>query len=258
MSVASELRDYVKTHFVTRDIFLTAANIDDGFFEQLIGHQILPGAIYRIWRNGAIWSPIGGHVGKATLGEPESEWFSPAALWWARRAWVLASSDQLTMPQLAARLQVQFKADFTTALRSSNAAHYGYPELFENGDFSIDRCAGIAASEWADWINGGYGVCLRRFDGRHLVAKTSEAGRIKILTSNGTKQQLSPEERLDLLDALENLETVMLPFAPHQRPFGTPGKWIDIIMARYGLGHIPLVRRALTEATAAADNRLCA
>lgn len=58
MSVASELRDYVKTHFVSRDIFLAAANINDGFFEQLIGHQIIPGAIYRIWRNGAIWSPL--------------------------------------------------------------------------------------------------------------------------------------------------------------------------------------------------------
>lgn len=258
MSVASELRDYVKTHFVSRDIFLAAANINDGFFEQLIGHQIIPGAIYRIWRNGAIWSPIGGHVGKATLGEPESEWFSPAALWWARRAWVLASSDQLTMPQLAARLQAQFIADFTAAVQSSDVAQHGYPDLFENDTLFVDRCAGVAASEWGDWINGGYGVCLRRFDGRHLIAKTGEAGRIKFLTDNGTKQHLSPDERLDLLDALEKLDAVMLPFAPHQRPFGTPGKWIDAIMDRYGLGHIPLVQSALPEAKIEADNRLCA
>tara|TARA_R110002020_G_scaffold25225_6_gene82120 strand:- start:4114 stop:4329 length:216 start_codon:yes stop_codon:yes gene_type:complete len=70
--------------------------------------------------------------------------------------------------------------------------------------------------------------------------------------------QLAHAERIELLDALETLDAVMLPFAPHQRPFGTPGKWIDTVMSTYGFGSVPLVQHASVEMPTAASAQLCA
>jgi len=43
------------------------------------------------------------------------------------------------------------------------------------------------------------------------------------LTDEGRAEHLAAPDMDRLLTALEELEAVMLPFAPHQRPHGTPG-----------------------------------
>lgn len=75
--------------------------------------------------------------------------------------------------------------------------------------------------------------------------------------TNGTKHKLSPDERLDVFNALEKLDVVMLPFAPHRPPFGTLGKWVDMTTAKYELGDVLLLQPALAEVTTN-SNCLCA
>jgi hypothetical protein len=258
MLMAEKLRQYVAQHFVSRSDFTRAAAIDEPFLEQLIDVEAVPGAIYRIWSTGTIWSPIGGQVGPRRSGPPSSEWYSPAALWWARRAAALHNACRTDVGSIAARFRESFKAEFHAAIRTEPSARIGYAELFEDGAINDDKCDALVLSEWGDWINGGYGVCLRRFDAAHLIAKTAQSARVRQLTDSGNKPSLSPEERIDLLEALDRLDAVMLPFAPHQRPHGTPGKWIDAIMAKYDLGIVPLVLHDSHAMAVATDDRLCA
>jgi hypothetical protein len=258
VSIADELQRYVVQHFVSRSEFVRAAAIDDQFLQSLVDADAVPSAIYKIWAKGTIWSPIGGWVGPKISDPPSSEWYSPAALWWTRRAAALHSAGMTDIGAIAAQFRDNFTTEFRTTVNSNPKARVGYVELFENGQINDDRCRTLALSEWGDWINGGYGVCLRRFDAAHLVAKTSESARIRQLTDAGTKSSLSLAERIDLLDALERLDAVMLPFAPHERPHGTPGKWIDATMQKYGLGAVPLVQHRSSAIPMAVDDRLCA
>ncbi len=107
-----ELTRHVDRYFVGRSQFLHSAGIDDTFFQDLISARALPGQIYRLWDNGSFWSPIGGQVGIVATHEPEFEWYSPAAIWWAGRAKVLASSQNITPEQSCPRLARVFLRGF--------------------------------------------------------------------------------------------------------------------------------------------------
>lgn len=255
MRATVELLEYLNRHFIDRAKFLTSANIDDRLFTGLIDARALPGPIYKVWSSGSLWSPMLDWVGPALDTAPDAEWYSPAATWWARRAKVLAETG-VDASAIARTLFEAFRADFVDTIAALPVAKFGYDHLFTEGKISVERSLEMAAEEWDDWINGGYGVCLRRFDARSLVIKTSEAKRVQSITNCGRKDTLTAHEKLDLLDAMERLETVMLPFAPHERPCGTPGFWIDEPLAKYGMGSIPFVRSTMNAALAAP--RLCA
>jgi hypothetical protein len=241
MPVTDELLKYLNRHFVNRADFLAAANIARSFLHDLIDAHAMPGPIYRVWHDGSMWSSIGGWIGPVREAAADSDWYSPAGIWWARGAKVLAETGA-NASSIAETFTDAFRADFIAAVASLPVAKFGYAELFADGKACSERSAEMAAQEWSDWINGGYGVCLRHFDARSMVVKTSEAKRIQWITDRGRKQTLTAHEQLDLLDAMERLDAVMLPFAPHERPHGTPGLWIDEPLAKYGLGAIPLIQ----------------
>src|SRR5690606_31365949 len=224
--LAGALSRYAAIHFIDEALFSRSANIERALFRDLIAAGALPGAIYRIWDSGAVWSPIGGWVDGEETTAPQSEWFSPAAVWWARRASVFLESGT-PLAQVADALRETFLADFRAVLETLPIARLAYPDAFPEGRFDPQAGQDAGLAEWADWINGGYGVCLRRFDARSLAVKAGEAARVRAITESGTRETLTPAEKLDLLDAMERLDAVMLPFAPHQRPKGTPGFWVD-------------------------------
>ncbi|WP_342241294.1 DUF6058 family natural product biosynthesis protein, partial [Inquilinus sp. OTU3971] len=171
---------------------------------------------------------------EALAPQPE-EWFGAAVLPWARRA----AESTLPLPALADRLRQDFAADFRRALLASEGRLHGWTELFDAAG-AIDETAFAKALDeiWEEnWLGAAYGVCLRRFDGHHLVTKLVERSRIRALTDEGAKPVLSPAEAEQVTAAMARLDAVLTPFAPHERPHGTPGLWIDRIAARYGLPH---------------------
>lgn len=255
MLAAENLRAYADTHFLTLPAFLEASGLDATLFAALVEARALPGPIYRLWRDGTSWSPIGGWVGTPRDATAKAEWFSPAATVWARRATLMARSGA-TPEAIAQRFHEAFAADFAREIAENPFTRFGYPELLANAA-APGLLPATTKSEWDAWINGGYAVCLRRFDARHLVVKNAQALRIRHITDEGRKPALSPAEILDLLDAIEQLDAVMLPFAPHQRPHGTPGKWIDAILARYDLGKIALPAY-FSGTDSAPPSRICA
>lgn len=248
MRGADILADYLVNHFLPLDRLAARSGMDAGAVEAMISARAVPGAIYSVWPNGAYSSPIGGLHDGPPAGAPR-HWYSPAAIWWLRRAVVTG----LPPADAAMRLRTDFIADFVRNLGVWADGPLGYPGAYADGKLDPEAASGAGEAEWADWIGGGYGVCLRCWDAPSLVAKTVERARIIAITGEGRKPVLTPAERLALLSAMERLEAVMLPFAPHQRPHGTPGLWIDAMLVRYGLGGAEA-----EEAASFAPAQLCA
>ena len=248
MSAVAPLQAYVERHFVQLPELAARAGTDGVTAGELVAAGVAPQPSYRIWPSGAFSSPVGGAHGGEPAG-PSADWYSPAAAWWIRRALGMAEA-----PATIARLFADsFVADFVAQLAGLPDGHLAYPQIYVDGALSPTAAEALARTEWADWIDGGYGVCLRHWSAADAIAKMLQRGRIIALTDGGTRETLEPRDRLALLEAMERLDAVLLPFAPHQRPTGTPGLWIDRILVRYGLG------RPIGSATAeAATLRLCA
>lgn len=247
MSDTVALQAYLDRYFVQLDELATLGGVSHAEVMALIEARAIPQPIYTVWPNGAFSSPIGGQHGDAQ-GEP-ANWYSLAAAWWIRRSHGLSPTDA------AAQFEARFVADFVTRLPLEQQAPLGYAQVFSTGQFDALAAEAAGRAEWGDWIDGGYGVCLRYGDAQHAITKTCRRAAVLAMTDEGRRLQMTPTERDALLNVMEELEAVMLPFAPHQRPHGTPGLWLDAILARYGLG---TTREANQPAEIAVAPRLCA
>ncbi len=231
---------YLERFFLPEEQFIKAANISSAQFNALVEAEAIPGPIYRIWKNGSVWSPIGGQHGNPNSKYPDSTWYAAAAVWLARQAKILMKNERLTSTQVASIFKSEFATDFRAALLVNDSQLFEYQALFNGPDLDEIKLAKQLETEWQSWILGGYAVCLRRWDGSHPVIKNIEIARIRTLTDDGTKPTLTTKEQIALLSAIKRLDAVMLPFAPYQRPVGSPGKWVDQLLGKYELGHIPL------------------
>ncbi len=236
----TSLTHYLEIYFLSLEQFTNAANISPEQFNALIEAKAMPGPIYKIWNNDAVWSPVGGQHGNPDSEQPVSTWYTAAALWPARQAKLMMESESLSPDQVTPMFEREFTGDFRAALLANGAQAFEYQSLFNGPDLDEQKLLEQSQLEWQSWIGGGYAVCLRRWDGSHPVIKNVEIARIRTLTGDGKKPALTTAEQKTLLNAIKRLDEVMLPFAPYQRPLGSPGKWVDQILAKYGLGHIPL------------------
>lgn len=246
--MSQDIDSYLHQHFLPMSEFARRSAMAPTALQALIAGRVIPGAIYSTWPNGAFTS-----VGEEPTGTPKgspTHWYSPAALWWVRRATVLRRSAD----EIAHQFREEFVAEFIAKLPEEPFARLGYPEVYRDGAIEPQLLEAKAHAEWDDWITGGYAICLRNWSVSDVFAKVILRGRVLDITDEGRKHDLPQQRMLELIDVLAALETVMLPFAPHQRPTGTPGLWIDAILRRYRLGQ-PLWE---TSAERAADDRICA
>jgi hypothetical protein len=223
-------RAYVEAIATTREALAAACGVSEPELAAIDAAGALPAPTYVLFDN-AIRSPI------RTLGEPPAHggraFYCRAVLHWIRRARLFAPET----PGLLDRLQAWFAADFKAALnaQAADARVFAWSHLFDaNGAVSSAGLTTEVQTLSADWMKGGWAVCLRRWDGYHVVTKDLERARIGVLTDDATRN-LNEAERQALFDAIERLDSVMLPFAPHERPHGTPGLFIDRMRQRYGL-----------------------
>jgi hypothetical protein len=216
-------RAYVESTCTPRQLLAAASGVDEATLHRLGDAGGMPAPTYTLF-DGAIRSAI------RTLGEPPAQggraFYAPAVVAWLRRAALLDANA----------LRTWFAESLETALlaQAADARAHGWTRLFA-ADGSLDReaLATEIQSLNADWLNGGWAMCLRRWNGYRVVTKDLERARIGAITADGTRDTLSPNERLALQDAIERLDAVMLPFAPYERPHGTPGLYIDAMRERY-------------------------
>jgi hypothetical protein len=189
---------------------------------------VLPAPTYRVYAAG-IASPIRS-IG--TCEGPFRAYYGRAVPWWLRRA----AEFQRDGLDVAQAMRGWLGEDLARVLRerAADAHRFAWGHLVA-ADGTIDAAALAREVEtlFADWLDGGWCVCLREFDGHHLVTKESERARIHALTDEGRRATLDPAARHALLDAIARLESVVTPFAPYERPHGTPGLFIDAMEARY-------------------------
>ncbi len=125
------------------------------------------------------------------------------------------------------------------------AANLAYPSCFTQ-DNIVDKETAIkvANSEWDAWISGAYGVCLRDFTASTCIRKEANGTLIRLHTEMPDKYNLSD---IELIDLTQELSSLITPFSPWERPVGTPGRTIDVVLNRLLLGDdypYPLSRAA--------------
>ncbi len=232
-AVDEKMLRYMAQHFVAFEAIIRRSGADKSTVERLIAAGAAPGVIYARSEDGQWWGALGAFMGReAPTPIAGRHWYSPAIVWWIRRA-LLKMADGRSPQQAARNNKERFLSEFVSLLRHIEDAALAYPTCFD-GDGVIDSQAHIIGEqEWQSWAQGAYAVCLRRFSARSCIEK--EALRERIVAVCEDKPGLSLNDE-DLLDKVEQLEALILPFAPWERPNGTPGKAIDAPLARLKLG----------------------
>lgn len=228
-------RAYVEAHFWTLDALAQASGVNPARVIELIAAGIAPGAVYRRDPRRGWWSALAGWVDGGD-GVPDGEaeaWFSPWAVWGLRSA-RLAEREGLADAAIARRAADHFAREFLEALASVAPARIAFPGCFD-GQGRVDpaSAAATAETEWRNWLKGGYAVCLRSFTGEACVRKESLGALLKRRLADPDAWPMGAGESLE---ACATLASLMLPFAPWERPTGTPGRTIDTLLARHDLG----------------------
>jgi hypothetical protein len=128
-------------------------------------------------------------------------------------------------------LRENFADRFAVALGHQRYARLAFAACFSGDAIDSDTARTAARDEWASWIQGGYGVCLRIFTAETCVAKESLGAWLKAAVAEPDYDAAA------LLADVEILAGLLLPFAPWQRPTGTPGRTIDRLLREQCLGN---------------------
>lgn len=228
-------RAYVEAHFWTLPTLAEAVGAAPSRIVELAAAGVAPGVIYARDLRRGWWSALGGWVDDD--GEPPDDeaetWFSPATVWGLRQA-RLAGRAGRTDAAIARRAAEAFGLGFAAALTAFPPARIAFAGCFDaRGRVDPAAVASTAEAEWRSWLRGGYAVCLKAFTGETCVRKESLGALLKRHVADPEAWPMPEEEVLEACAALAQL---MLPFAPWERPTGTPGRTIDTLLARHALG----------------------
>ena len=224
MHTDDDTRRYVERWFWTLDDLAQAVGVTPARIEQLIAAQCAPGPIYARGPDGW-WSALGAD-GAAPVGE---HWYSPGAAWGLRQA-ELATRGGISPREAAVMLRDTFAGRFAAALSHQRHARLAFAACFSGDRVDPVAARDVAEREWASWIQGGYGVCLRVFTAKTCIAKESLGTWLKVALAEPGYDAAA------LLAEAEALAALLLPFAPWQRASGTPGRTIDRLLREQCLG----------------------
>lgn len=228
-------RAYVEAHFWTLEALAEATGLEPRRVLELITAGIAPGPVYRRDPQRGWWSALAGWVdgGDGAPDDGAEAWFSPGAVWGLRSA-RLAEREGVPDAAIARRAAEAFGRTFAAALAAFEPARIAFPDCFD-AEGHVERTAAEtqAEMEWSSWLRGGYAVCLGAFTGETCVRKESLGALLKRHVADPDAWPMTPAEALEACAALAAL---MLPFAPWERPVGTPGRTIDALLTRHALG----------------------
>lgn len=228
-------RAYVEAYFRTLDVLAEATGGAPSRIVALMAAGIAPGPVYARDPERGWWSALDGWVdgGGGLPGERAETWFSPGTTWNLRQA-LLAHREGVSDAAIAQSLAERFRTAFIAGLETVEPARIAFPACFDtDGRIEPTTATDQAETEWCSWLRGGYAVCLRTFTGETCVRKESLGALLKRHVADPTAWPMSAERALE---ACEALAALMLPFAPWERPTGTPGRTIDVLLAQHTLG----------------------
>lgn len=228
------MKNYVRHWFLTKAEF--ESRLPSPLLTELIDAGAMPGPIYGQLAEDKWWSALtipmadrANHIARSA-----ALYYAPSALWWARRTLLSMNRHGHSMDQAASENRAHFIADFAARLSTQPFAATIYTACFPADIFDEKVAAAKAEIEWESWMDGGYAVCLRRFSANSCIRKEVLAAYLKRDFAAPDGEKLSTTEQFDLM---EELESLLLPFAPFERPTGTPGVVVDRILRELSLGN---------------------
>jgi hypothetical protein len=231
---SEKMRHYIERCFVPFEALVRQSGAAEKEIAELIHGRASAGIVYSRRADGSWWSALAALMGQDEASPPfdGAHWYSPASLYWLRRA-SLARRKGASIAEAASGNSETFTQQFVSALELEPLAPFNYPDAFVGEALDHKAAGKIAESEWHNWTCGAYAVCLRSFTGQSCVGKES-LGRALRTEFDSDQRTLTDEQVVDLV---ERLATLLMPFAPFERPVGTPGIAVDRVLHRLDLGH---------------------
>jgi len=206
------LIDYLNRHFLTREQLLARCGIDEGRLSELQARGMMPRPSYRLRVELSCDSFFGPHGERHAI-----DWYPQGASAWAG---LLAALDD---PRQAYGI---FASRYRRRL-----ARLGDDGLPAAGD-ALSGDAHIA-SEWRHFLDGTYGLCTRAGLPEEIAAKEAAIVLIRELTALGARQGLNEEQRRRLAAAVDLLDRVSAPFAPHEVARSSRRRYVDEVRATW-------------------------
>jgi len=200
------LIDYLQQHFLTREQLLARTCIAGARLDHLQQLGMMPRPSYRLQLKIGCASFFGHHEEAHAI-----DWYAHGYVAWAG---LLETFDK---PQQA--------FDMFAERYRRRLAQLAVDKLVScPQDLSGD--AHIAA-EWAHFLDGTYGLCTRSGLPEDIAAKEAAITLIRALTALARPQELDAEESMQLAAAVELLDRVSSPFAPHEVSRSSRRRYVD-------------------------------
>jgi len=216
--------DYIVENFLTFDQLAAASGVSVDQLQEMIAANCLPGPAYEVTGTYKVQSVFGLHE------EVVSRAYYPTSH--VTKAQAVASSAA-TYPEQSETLKRAFYTDYKKILLAKNAAAFGLAHLFDAaGQIVGPKADLLLAQEWQHYLDGTYGLCTRCATATEIATKESMIAKITCLTDK-LEQDRAAGLLDDLAQAVDELDAVSAPFAPHEVARSSRGRHIDAVRRKY-------------------------
>jgi hypothetical protein len=206
-----ELISYLNSHFFTTEQLLERCGIGLPELEQLQQRRIMPRASYRIRLDIGCDSFFGAHVEQAAV-----DYYAKGCPAWFTQTAELSDEAQARELFLK-RYRIRLAELAASGIAPSDPAFAD--------DAHLDR-------EWHAFLDGIYGACTVSGLPEDIAAKEASIAVIREITERGDVGETSLAR---LRQAVDMLDSVAAPFAPHETARSSRRRYVDDVRAAYRL-----------------------
>lgn len=210
---AQEVHQYLLEHdFLKPDELAKRTGTTPDQILALEEAQCIPAASYVVEGEMTVTSSFGTYHLPVTPGR----YYHPSVEGWVAKALSLAQTRELG--DVAKIVRAEFDQHFVEALN-------GNPPPWPGGsDYA-----------WNYMTDGTWGICLKNINMEHLLTKEYARATIRQIVSTDTADELTREEREQLIAAILAYRRVTMPFAPHEFDESSTQREINPAIEKYDI-----------------------
>ena len=210
---AQEVQQYLLEHdFLKPDELAKRTGTTPDQILALEEAQCIPAASYVVEGEMTVTSSFGTYHLPVTPGR----YYHPSIEGWVAKALSLAQTRELG--DVAKIIRAEFDQHFEEALN-------GNPPPWPGGsDYA-----------WNYMTDGTWGICLKNINMEHLLTKEYARATIRQIVSTDTADELTHEEREQLIAAILAYRQVTMPFAPHEFDESSTQREINPVIEKYDI-----------------------
>jgi hypothetical protein len=216
--------DYILANFLTIEELSLKSEVEVQSLRQMMKAGCLPGPAYTIAFDCHINSVFGDHAEQLLR-----EYFPVSHIDKAKAF----STSAISLSALAEKTKRSFLLIYKKRMEAYGAAAFGLQRFFTKDG----RVGGLEAErfleeEWQHYLAGTYGLCTRTATADDIATKEIMTAKIKYLTAKLDNQH-DDQTIVLLADAVEQLDAVSAPFAPHEVGRSSRYTYIDAVREKY-------------------------